>query len=249
MGQYISVGEMRRAPVVINERRISRVGNGVGLVVGAPCEVEWERRVYPGTVVALVQNANYGLVVTVRDSEGVTRRVSGDLVKRMSERWAEESTRAKKPRAVGKSNHSPAHVKASKTLQAKIAVAYSTTKAGAKVGARVASIPPGGYGASMSKRLRRIAKLSALVVASLLGVLAGCTGKSIELYHPESGKPIAKYNNTTDSDIGGLEARYNAATGDFDVRVKSSTQSASESNAAMWAAVEKLVSKIPVPTP
>lgn len=93
------------------------------------------------------------------------------------------------------------------------------------------------------------------VLAFLMGLAmlamapVGCTGKSIELYHPQSGKPIAKYHNTTDSEIGGLEAQYNAATGDFEVKVKSSTQSASESNAAMWAAIEKLVGKIPVPVP
>lgn len=226
MGQYISVNEMRRAPVVINERRISRVGNGVGLVVGAPCEVEWQKRIYSATVVALVVHPQYGLLVTVLDCEGTTRRVSGDLV-------AAVVAVVPKPPKRGKAR------------------AIDTPTPGGYGGQRTAppTLTPIEGTPPVSPRLRRIAKLSALVLGSLLGVLAGCTGKSIELYHPESGKPIAKYNNTTDSDIGGLEARYNAATGDFDVRVKSSTQSASESNAAMWAAVEKLVSKIPVPTP
>ncbi len=97
-------------------------------------------------------------------------------------------------------------------------------------------------------RLGLAAYLAGLFVLSFFGFIpSGCTGKSITLYNPSTGQKLATYSNTTDSDIGGLELEYDPATNLFRIKVKSSSQSASDSNAAMWAAVEKLVDKIPVP--
>lgn len=99
-------------------------------------------------------------------------------------------------------------------------------------------------------RLGLAAYLAALFVLSFFGFIpSGCTGKSIDLYSPTTGAKLATYHNTTDSEIGGLEATFDPATGAFTVKVKSSTQSASESNAAMWAAMSQLINKIPVPIP
>jgi len=81
----------------------------------------------------------------------------------------------------------------------------------------------------------------------MLTMLGGCTGKSIKLYSPTSGKPLAEYNNTTDSEIGGLEAEYDPTTGAFKVKVKSSAQSASSSNEAAFAAIQSAIDKIPTP--
>jgi hypothetical protein len=86
----------------------------------------------------------------------------------------------------------------------------------------------------------------AIISLGVLMLLAGCTGKTIDLYSPTTGAKLATYRNTTDSEIGGLEATYDPATGAFTVKVKSSSQSASESNAAMWAAMSQLINKIPV---
>jgi len=80
MANYVSVGEMQRAKVVRNVRTISRVGNGKGLTVGAAVELEWEGCIYPGEVVALLDHSLFGLVVTVLDCEGRTRRAAGELV-------------------------------------------------------------------------------------------------------------------------------------------------------------------------
>ena len=99
-------------------------------------------------------------------------------------------------------------------------------------------------------RLSLLCWFAGLAIASFFGLLpAGCTGKSIELYHPQTGKAIAKYRNTTDSEIGGLHADFNAATGDFSVDVETSAQSASSSNAQMWETVGRIVDKIPVVPP
>ena len=98
--------------------------------------------------------------------------------------------------------------------------------------------------------LRRVGiGIFVLAYAAMLIMVCGCTGKRIDLYSPTTGAKLATYHNTTDSEIGGLEATFDPATGAFTVKVKSSTQSASESNAAMWAAVTQLITKIPTSAP
>lgn len=83
--------------------------------------------------------------------------------------------------------------------------------------------------------------------------LTGCTGKTIKLFNPKTGAPIAEYHNTTDTEIGGLVAEFDEKTGSFKVKVESSTQAASASNAAMYAALSAAINKIPsvplVPVP
>lgn len=94
--------------------------------------------------------------------------------------------------------------------------------------------------------------LAVVLWSALLAFFAGsggCTGKSISLFNPSTGAKVATYSNTTDSEIGGLSAEFDAATGSFKVKVESSTQAASASNAAAFAAIEHAIDKIPVPVP
>ncbi len=97
--------------------------------------------------------------------------------------------------------------------------------------------------------LATVAVLAWGVVLACFAGVGGCTGKTITLYNPGTGAKVAAYSNTTDSEIGGLTAEFDAASGSFKVKVESSTQAASASNAAAFAAIEHAIDKIPVPVP
>jgi hypothetical protein len=58
----------------------------------------------------------------------------------------------------------------------------------------------------------------AVLSLGVLMLLAGCTGKRIDLYSPTTGAKLATYHNTTDSEIGGLEATYDPESCTFTVK-------------------------------